>query len=200
MASLAMRCPAAADTSPPDDSRWLISLGIGVYLLMVFSILTVSGDPSGAQPTPEERFRANVQPAWGFPAGGVRAAQPAPFARADRGSGLLSRTRRWSRPQASVIQDPRKVPEQLQIRRGAIYAGDRVVAASEVITPSRYVHRIYPEPTCRTWRATITRPFMAQQGWKPRLTTTCRAGRRSTRCLCSRGLCSIARPLATTST
>ena len=37
----------------------------------------------------------------------------------------------------NIIQDPRKVPEQLQIRRGAIYAGDKTVAASEVITPSR---------------------------------------------------------------
>jgi peptidoglycan glycosyltransferase len=45
-----------------------------------------------------------------------------------------------------VVQDPRKIPEQLRIRRGAIYAGDRVIAASEVITPSTYAHRIYPEP------------------------------------------------------
>src|SRR6476661_1616012 len=54
------------DTSPPDDSRWLVSLGIGFLLLMVFSILTVSGDPSRRGVTLEERFRANVRQLGGF--------------------------------------------------------------------------------------------------------------------------------------
>src|SRR3712207_8869690 len=31
-----------------------------------------------------------------------------------------------------VVQDPRKVPEQLRVRRGGIYAGDRLIAANEV--------------------------------------------------------------------
>jgi len=47
--------------------------------------------------------------------------------------------------EGEVVQDPRKVPEQLRVRRGAI-AGDKVIAASQVISPSRFVHRVYPEP------------------------------------------------------
>ena len=124
------------DTSPPDDSRWLVSLGIAFLLLMVFSILTVSGDPLRRGNTPEERFRANVRQLGGFLLVGfvllslhllreqVVAAASIKQATVVTASG-------------SVIQDPRKIPDELQIRRGAIYARDRVVAASEVITPAR---------------------------------------------------------------
>src|SRR5204862_181679 len=45
-----------------------------------------------------------------------------------------------------IIQDPRKVPEQLRVQRGAIIAGDKVIAASEVVTQARSVFRVYPEP------------------------------------------------------
>ena len=45
-----------------------------------------------------------------------------------------------------VIQDPRKIPEELRVQRGNIYAGNTVIASSEVISPSRMVHRTYPEP------------------------------------------------------
>jgi peptidoglycan glycosyltransferase len=44
------------------------------------------------------------------------------------------------------IQDPRRIPAMLQVQRGSIFAGSKLVAGNEVIEPSLYVHRIYPEP------------------------------------------------------
>ncbi len=133
------------DTSPPDDSRWLVSLGIAFLLLMVFSILTVSGDPLRRGNTPEERFRANVRQLGGFLLVGFLLLS-LHLLREQIVAAASIRQATVVTASGSVIQDPRKIPDELQIRRGAIYAGDRVVAASEVITPSRYVHRMYPEP------------------------------------------------------
>ncbi|MEO5950919.1 MAG: penicillin-binding protein 2 [Chloroflexia bacterium] len=133
------------DTSAPDDSRWLISLGLSFILLMIFAILTVSGDPSKRGSTPEERFRANVRQLGGFLLVGFvllslhLLREQIVAASVIKGATVLTTS-------GDIVQDPRKVPEQLRIRRGAIYAGDRTIAASEVITPSRYAHRIYPEP------------------------------------------------------
>ena len=133
------------DTSPPDDSRWLVSLGIGFILLMIFSILTVSGDPAKRGATLDERFRANVRQLGGFLLVGFLLLslhllrEQIVAAASIKGATVITQS-------GAVIQDPRKIPDELQIRRGAIYAGDRVVAASEVITPSRYIHRVYPEP------------------------------------------------------
>lgn len=133
------------DTSPPDDSRWLVSLGFAFILLMIFAVMTVSGDPSKRGATPDERFRANVRQLGGFLLVGFSLLslhllrEQIVAAGVIKGATVITES-------GEVVQDPRKVPEQLQVRRGAIYAGDRVIAASEVITPSRYVHRVYPEP------------------------------------------------------
>jgi peptidoglycan glycosyltransferase len=133
------------DTSPPDDSRWLVSLGLAFILLMIFAILTVSGDPSKRGITQEERFRANVRQLGGFLLVGFALLslhllrEQIVAASVIKGATVITNS-------GDIVQDPRKVPEQLRIRRGTIYAGDRPIAASEVITPSRYVRRIYPEP------------------------------------------------------
>ena len=133
------------DTSPPDDSRWLISLGLAFILLMIYAVLTVSGDPSKRGVTPEERFRANVRQLGGFLLVGFGLLslhllrEQIVAASSIKGATVITES-------GEVVQDPRKIPEQLRIRRGAIYAGDRVIAASEVITPSTYAHRLYPEP------------------------------------------------------
>ncbi len=133
------------DTSPPDDSRWLISLGLAFILLMIFAILTVSGDPSKRGATPDERFRANVRQLGGFLLVGFTLLslhllrEQVVAASAIKNATVVT-------PSGEVVQDPRKIPDQLRIRRGEIYAGDRLIASSEVFTPSTYVHRIYPEP------------------------------------------------------
>lgn len=133
------------DTAPPDDSRWLISLGLSFILLMIFAILTVSGDPSQRGTTAEERFRSNVRQLGGFLLVGFTLLslhllrEQIVAASVIKNATVLTTT-------GDIVQDPRKVPEQLRIQRGAIYAGDRTIAASEVISPSRYAHRIYPEP------------------------------------------------------
>ena len=133
------------DTSPPDDSRWLVSLGLAFILFMIFGMLTVSGDPAKRGSTPEERFRANVQQLAGFLLVGFvllslhLLREQIVAASVIKGATVITDS-------GEVVQDPRKIPEQLRIRRGAIYAGDRVIAASEVITPSTYARRIYPEP------------------------------------------------------
>jgi len=133
------------NTSPPDESRWLISLGGAFILLMIFTTLTVSAGLARPNLTPDERFRHSVQQLGGFMLVGFTLLslhllrEQIVSADVIKNATVVTNT-------GSVIQDPRKVPEQLQIRRGAIYAGDKVVASSEVITPSRYVHRLYPEP------------------------------------------------------
>lgn len=133
------------DTSPPDDSRWLISLGIAFVLLMIFTILSLSGDPSNRARTPDERFRRNVQQLGGFLLVGF-ALLSLHLLREQIVAAAVIKNTTYVTPSGNVVQDPRKIPEQLRVRRGAIYAGDRVIASSEVITPSRYVHRLYPEP------------------------------------------------------
>jgi peptidoglycan glycosyltransferase len=133
------------DTTPPDDSRWLASLGGAFVLIMVYTVLTVAGDPTRTAPTPDERFRRNVQQLGGFLLVGFALLsvhmlrEQIVAASVIKGSTVITES-------GAIVQDPRKVPEQLSVRRGAIYASDRVVAASEVITPSRYAHRVYPEP------------------------------------------------------
>jgi peptidoglycan glycosyltransferase len=133
------------DTSPPDDSRWLICLGIAFILLMIFAILTVSSELPKANPTPDDRFRRNVQQLGGFLLVGF-VLLSVHLLREQIVAASVIKNATVVTESGNIIQDPRKVPEQLQIRRGAIYAGDKTVAASEVITPSRYTHRIYPEP------------------------------------------------------
>jgi peptidoglycan glycosyltransferase len=133
------------DTSPPDDSRWLISMGVAFVLLMIFAMLTVSPEPAKPNLTPDGRFRRNVQQLGGFLLVGF-ALLSVHLLREQIVAASVIKNATVVTESGNVIQDPRKVPEQLQIRRGAIYAGDKTVAVSEVITPSRYTHRIYPEP------------------------------------------------------
>lgn len=135
----------ASPTAPPNDTRWLLSLAAAFPLLVIYAWLTVSGDPRREKRTPDARFHHNVQQLGGFLLVGfgllslhllreqVVAAVSIKDATVVTTSGV-------------VIQDPRKVPAELQVRRGTIYAGDKVVAASEVITPSRFVNRLYPDP------------------------------------------------------
>ncbi|HET9493561.1 MAG TPA: penicillin-binding protein 2, partial [Chloroflexia bacterium] len=133
------------DTTPPDDTRWLASLGAAFVLFMVYTVLTVAGDPTRPGPTPDERFRRNVQHLGGFLLVGF-ALLSAHMLREQIVAASVIKGATVVTESGAIVQDPRKVPEQLSVRRGAIYAGDRVVAASEVITPSRFAHRIYPEP------------------------------------------------------
>src|SRR5690348_4829163 len=115
------------DTSPPDESRWLISLGGAFVLLMIFMMYTVSGGSGMSSLTPDERFRRNVQQLGGFLLVGFvllslhLLREQIVSADVIKNATVVTNT-------GNVIQDPRKVPEQLQIRRGSIYAGDKVVA------------------------------------------------------------------------
>ncbi|HUP27872.1 MAG TPA: penicillin-binding transpeptidase domain-containing protein, partial [Chloroflexia bacterium] len=136
----------ADSLDPPNDNVWLLCLAAAFPLLLLYAWLP-NLDPSAAtrRATVDARFRHNVEQLGGFLLVGftlislhllreqIVAASSIKGATVQTSSG-------------AIIQDPRKVPEQLQVRRGSILAGDRVVAASEVITPSRFVHRIYPEP------------------------------------------------------
>ncbi len=133
------------DTSPPSEATWLVSLGGAFVLLMIFTTLTVTGQAAKPNPTPDERFRRNVQQLGGFLLVGF-ALLSLHLLREQIVAADVIKNATVVTVTGNVIQDPRKVPEQLQIRRGAIYAGGAVVASSEVITPSRYVHRLYPDP------------------------------------------------------
>ena len=135
----------SSPTDPPNDGTWLICLGAAFPLLLIYAILTVSGRPGTDHPTVEARFRRNVQQLGGFLLVGFALLslhllrEQIVAASTIKGAAVVTTS-------GDVIQDPRKVPEQLRVRRGTIYAGDTVVAASEVVTPSSYVHRVYPSP------------------------------------------------------
>ncbi|MEO8285959.1 MAG: penicillin-binding protein 2 [Chloroflexota bacterium] len=133
------------DTSPPDDSRWLLSLGGAFVLLMIFAVLSVPKASAVKTITPDEKFRRNVQQLGGFLLVGF-ALLSLHLLREQIVAASVIKNATVVTETGSVVQDPRKVPEELRIRRGAIYAGDKTVAASEVITPSRFAHRLYPEP------------------------------------------------------
>jgi peptidoglycan glycosyltransferase len=130
---------------PPSDSTWLICLALALPLLLIHASLTVSGDPRQPRPTPDSRFRHNVQQLGGFLMVGFALLslhllrEQIVVAAAIKETSLQTEA-------GHIVQDPRKVPEQLRIRRGSIFAGDRVIAASEVVTTSQYVQRVYPEP------------------------------------------------------
>ncbi|MFL5735640.1 MAG: peptidoglycan D,D-transpeptidase FtsI family protein [Chloroflexia bacterium] len=135
----------ASPTDPPNDSVWLVCLGLAFPLLLIYTWLTVSGNPTVQVSTVDARFRRNVQQLGGFLLVGFALLslhllrEQIVAASSIKAASVVARS-------GDVIQDPRKVPEQLRVRRGAIYAGDKLIAASEVITPSRNVHRLYPEP------------------------------------------------------
>ncbi len=135
----------ASPTDPPNDSVWLVCLGLAFPLLLIYAMLTVAGGPTVERPTPEARFRRNVQQLGGFLLVGF-ALLSLHLLREQIVAAASIKGATVTTTSGSIIQDPRKVPEQLRVQRGAIIAGDRVIAASEVISPSRLVHRVYPEP------------------------------------------------------
>jgi len=130
---------------PPSDVAWLICLALALPLLMIYASLTVSGDSRRPRPTPDARFRHNVQQLGGFLLIGF-ALLSLHLLREQIVTASSIKETTVTTESGHIVQDPRKVPEQLRIRRGRIFAGDRIIAASEVITPSQYVHRVYPEP------------------------------------------------------
>ncbi len=136
--------PAEALT-PPNDNIWLLCLA-GAFPLLLIYVWLPGTDPNAPQRlTLDARFRHNVQQLGGFLLVGFvlislhLLREQIVAASAIKSATVITET-------GAVIQDPRKVPEQLRVRRGSIFAGDKVIAASDVISPSRYVHRVYPEP------------------------------------------------------
>jgi peptidoglycan glycosyltransferase len=130
---------------PPNDSIWLICLALALPLLLTYTSLTVSGDPVRPRATPDERFRHNVQQLGGFLLVGFALVSLHLLREQIVAAASIKETTVLTES-GHIVQDPRKVPEQLRVRRGRIFAGDRVIAAGEVITPSQFVHRMYPEP------------------------------------------------------
>ncbi len=135
----------ASPTDPPNDSVWLLCLAGAFPLLLLYAALTVAGQPGQARPTPDARFRRNVQQLGGFLLVGFALLSLHLLREQIVAAGSIKAATVTTNSN-SVIQDPRKIPELLRVQRGAIYAGDKVIAASEVISPSRLVHRVYPEP------------------------------------------------------
>ncbi|HEX9987720.1 MAG TPA: penicillin-binding protein 2 [Chloroflexia bacterium] len=135
----------ASPTEPPNDSVWLLCMAGAFPLLLAYAWLSVSGDPRTQRATSDARFRHNVQQLGGFLLVGF-ALISLHLLREQIVAAASIKATTVVTESGEVIQDPRKVPAQLRVMRGAIMAGDRVVASSEVITPSRYVHRLYPEP------------------------------------------------------
>src|SRR4051794_3196763 len=135
----------ASPTDPPNDSVWLVCLGLAFPLLLIYTWLTVSGNPTVQVSTVDARFRRNVQQVGGFMLVGFALLslhllrEQIVAAQSIKGAVVVTEA-------GAGIQDPPKVPEQLPVQRGPIYAGDTVIAASEVISPSRNAHRVYPEP------------------------------------------------------
>ena len=130
---------------PPSDSTWLICLALALPLLLIYASLTVSGDPQRPRVTPDARFRHNVQQLGGFLLVGFALLSLHLLREQIVVASALKETN-FQTESGHIVQDPRKVPEQLRVQRGRIFAGDRVIAASEVVTQSQFVHRLYPEP------------------------------------------------------
>lgn len=132
---------------PPQDNVWLICLGGAFVLFLMYAWLTAA-PPTGRYATIDARFRHNVQQLGAFLLVGfvllsvhlLREQVVAAVAIQD------ARVIIEAEDGIHVVQDPRQSAQELQIRRGSILAGDTVIAASEIVSPSRYVHRIYPEP------------------------------------------------------
>lgn len=130
---------------PPSDATWLVCLALALPLLLIYTSLTVSGDPRQPRPTPDARFRHNVQQLGGFLLVGF-ALLSLHLLREQIVVAAAIKETTLQTEAGHIVQDPRKVPEQLRIRRGRIFAGDRIIATNEVITSSQFVRRIYPEP------------------------------------------------------
>lgn len=138
--------PSTAN-EPPQDNVWLICLGGAFVLFLIYAWLTVA-PPLGRYATLDARFRHNVQQLGAFLLVGF-ALLSAHLLREQVVAAVAIQDARViieAEDGIHVVQDPRQSAQELQIRRGSIFAGDTVVAASEIISPSRYVHRMYPEP------------------------------------------------------
>lgn len=129
---------------PPSDSVWLICLGGAFLLFLIYAWLTAA-PPVDSKATLDARFRHNVQQLGAFLLVGF-ALVSLHLLREQIVVAVAIKEATVITEEGNVIQDPRRIPAELQTHRGAIMAGDTVVAASEVISPSRYAHRIYPEP------------------------------------------------------
>jgi len=132
-------------TQPPDDSRWLLALGIAFPLLLLYASLSVAGRPGTQGATSEARFVRNVQQLGGFLLVGFSLLS-LHLLREQIVAASSIKNATVVTTSGDFIQDPRKVPEQLRVQRGSIIAGDIVLAASEVFSPAREVHRVYPAP------------------------------------------------------
>src|SRR5436853_5071807 len=117
----------ASPTEPPNDRVWLLTLAGAFPLLLIYTMLTVAGRPGVERPTPEERFRRNVQQLGGFLLVGF-ALLSLHLLREQIVAAASIRGATITTASGSIIQDPRKVPEQLRVQRGSILAGDRVIA------------------------------------------------------------------------
>lgn len=131
-------------TDPPNDTVWLICLGGAAPLFLIYAWLSAS-NPVGRLSTLDSRFRHNVQQVGAFLLVGF-ALLSLQLLREQIVAAVSLKDATVLTESGSVIQDPRKVPEELRVRRGAIMAGNTVIAASQVISPSRFVYRVYPEP------------------------------------------------------
>src|SRR5438045_2123939 len=107
----------ASPTDPPNDRVWLVCLGLAFPLLLLYAMLTVAGRPGVERPSPEARFRRNVQQLGGFLLVGFALLslhllrEQIVAASSIKGATITTSS-------ASIVQDPRKVPEQLRVQRG----------------------------------------------------------------------------------
>jgi peptidoglycan glycosyltransferase len=129
---------------PPSDSVWLVCLGGAFLLFLIYAWLT-SAPPVGRYATLDARFRHNVQQLGAFLLVGF-ALVSLHLLREQIVAAVAIKEATVITEEGRVIQDPRKIPEELRTQRGAIMAGDTVVAASEIISPSGFAYRVYPEP------------------------------------------------------
>lgn len=135
----------SSPTEPPNDQTWLLTLAAAFPLLLVYAVLSVAGKPGQEWPSADARFRHNVQHLGGFLLVGF-ALLSLHLLREQIVAAASIKGATVQTASGDFIQDPRKVPEQLRVRRGTIYAGNTVIAASEIVSPAREVRRIYPEP------------------------------------------------------
>src|SRR5688500_12462969 len=139
--------PAAPSEAlaPPDDSIWLLCLAGAFPLLLVYAWLPGSDRNPTQRATQDARFQHNVQQLGGFLlAGFVLISLHLLLEQTVAASAINSAT---VIPEAGAVsQSPRNVPTPLRVCRGSIFAGDKIITASDVISPSRFVHRVYPEP------------------------------------------------------
>src|SRR5438477_4174081 len=103
----------ASPTDAPNDTVWLICLGVAFPLLLIYTWLTVSGNPATTATTQEARIRRNVQQLGGFVLVGFMLLS-LHLLREQIVAAASIKDAAVVTPAGDVIQDPRKVPEQLR--------------------------------------------------------------------------------------